>query len=75
MFGTLVMLNVKNIYMFYYEGFKNMKVGKTLWKIILLKLFIILVILKYFVHDKNFKTEYITEESKASFVYENLKGE
>ncbi|MEA3354338.1 MAG: DUF4492 domain-containing protein [Campylobacterota bacterium] len=68
------MINIKNIYLMYYEGFKNMRVGKTLWKIIFIKLFVILVFLKYFVHDKNFKTEYTTYEAKSNFVYENLKG-
>jgi hypothetical protein len=50
-----------------------MTVGKTLWKIILVKLVIILVFLKYFIHDKNFKTEYKTYDEKVNFVYENLK--
>lgn len=68
------MLSMKNILYMYIDGFKNMKVGKTLWKLIFLKLFIILVILKYFVHDKNFKTEYTTQEAKSEFVYENLRG-
>lgn len=33
---------------FYVEGFKNMTIGKTLWLIILIKLFIMFVILKIF---------------------------
>lgn len=66
------MININNIYRFYFDGFKNMTVGKTLWKLIFVKLFIILVFLKYFVHDTNFKTVYKTEEEKTSFVYENL---
>ena len=32
----------------YYEGFRNMTLGKTLWAIILIKLFIIFVVLKIF---------------------------
>ena len=32
----------------YYDGFKNMKLGRTLWAIILIKLFIIFVVLKLF---------------------------
>ena len=32
----------------YYEGFRNMTLGKTLWAIILIKLFIIFVVLKLF---------------------------
>ncbi|MDR1552966.1 MAG: DUF4492 domain-containing protein [Prevotellaceae bacterium] len=33
---------------FYFEGFKNMTIGKTLWLIILVKLFIMFVVLKIF---------------------------
>lgn len=32
----------------YYDGFRNMTVGKTLWTVILIKLFIIFAILKVF---------------------------
>ena len=32
----------------YYDGFKNMKLGRTLWAIILIKLFIIFVVLRLF---------------------------
>ena len=32
----------------YYDGFKNMKLGRTLWAIILIKLFIIFAVLKLF---------------------------
>lgn len=36
------------IYHFYLEGFRSMKLGKTLWLIILVKLFIMFFILKLF---------------------------
>ena len=32
----------------YYDGFKNMRLGKTLWAIIIIKLFIMFAILKVF---------------------------
>lgn len=32
----------------YYEGFRSMRLGKTLWAIILIKLFIIFAVLKVF---------------------------
>ena len=62
----------QNIYSFYLNGFKNMTIGKTLWKIILIKLLVILVFLNYFIHDKSIKTEYKTYEEKVDFVYKNL---
>lgn len=32
----------------YYDGFRNMRLGRTLWAIILIKLFIMFAILKVF---------------------------
>ncbi|MEA3315726.1 MAG: DUF4492 domain-containing protein [Campylobacterota bacterium] len=67
------MISIKYIYNIYYEGFKNMTIGKTLWKIIFIKLAVILIFLNYFIHDKSIKTEYKTYDEKVNFVYENLK--
>lgn len=66
------MLNIKNIYYFYLNGFKNMTVGKTLWKLILIKLLVIFIFLNYFIHDKSLKSEYKTYEEKVDFVHRNL---
>jgi len=63
---------IKKIYNFYLDGFRNMKVGKTLWKIIFIKLLVIFLVLNYFIHDKSLKTEYKTDELKTQFVYQNL---
>ena len=41
-----------NVYRLYADGFKNMRLGRVLWTIILIKLFVIFVILKlYFFPD------------------------
>ena len=40
----------------YYEGFRSMRLGKTLWAIILIKLFIMFAILKVFFFP-NFRKE------------------
>ena len=36
------------VYDLYYEGFKNMTLGRTLWAVIIIKLFVIFAILKVF---------------------------
>ena len=64
---------IKDIYNFYIDGFKNMRVGKTLWKIIFVKLLVIFLVLNYFIHDKSLKSEYKSYDEKVNFVYENLK--
>ena len=68
------MMTVKNVFLFYINGFRNMRVGKILWKIIFFKLFIILVFLNLFIYDKTLKTQFQSDEEKSAFVYENLKG-
>jgi len=66
------MININKIYSFYLDGFKNMKIGVTLWKIIFIKLTVIFVFLNYFVHDKSINTEYKSFQSKSNYVYHNL---
>ena len=51
----------------YYEGFRNMRLGKTLWLVILVKLFIIFVVLKLFFFP-NFIKEHAEEGHEPDFV-------
>ncbi len=59
------------IYDFYAEGFRNMKLGKLLWCIILLKLFIIFFVLKLFFFPK-YLNRYGGEEEKQEYVSSEL---
>lgn len=54
----------------YYEGFRDMRLGKTLWAIILIKLFIIFAVLKVFFFP-NFLKEH-AEGDEASYVAKQL---
>lgn len=55
------------VFMFYYDGFRNMTWGRVLWLIILIKLFIIFFVLRLFFfkpfleHIPN-KNEYVGNE-------------
>ncbi len=49
-----------------------MTLGKTLWAIILIKLFIMFFILKLFFFPNILKTEFDTDEERANAVIENL---
>lgn len=66
---------LKSIYGFYLEGFKKMVIGKTLWKIVFVKIALILLVLNYFVYDRSINTEYKSEKQKSDFVYKNLVKE
>lgn len=58
-------------YDLYYEGFRNMTLGKTLWVVILIKLFIIFAILKIFFFP-NYIDEHASDGNKSDFVANEL---
>ena len=60
------------IWRFYMEGFRNMTLGKTLWAIILIKLFIMFFILRLFFFPNILQQKYDTDEERAHQVIENL---
>ena len=60
------------IWRFYMEGFRNMTLGKTLWAIILIKLFIMFFILRLFFFPNVLQQKYDTDEERANQVIENL---
>lgn len=60
------------IWRFYMEGFRSMTLGKTLWAIILIKLFIMFFILRLFFFPNIFQQKYDTDEERANQVIENL---
>lgn len=63
---------LKKIFLFYYNGFKNMTVGKRLWVIILIKLFVMFAILKIFFFRDFLDTRFSTDEEKSEYVLEQL---
>jgi uncharacterized membrane protein len=62
----------KKIYLFYYEGFKNMKVGKSLWLIIAIKLFILFAIIKWLFFPNILKTEFKNDTERSQYILEQL---
>ena len=53
---------------FYLEGFRSMTLGRTLWKIILLKLFVIFVVIRVFFCPDYLQTRYDTDRERADHV-------
>ena len=54
-------------YDLYADGFRNMRLGKTLWAIILIKLFIMFAILKVFFFP-NFLKQHAAQGGEADYV-------
>ena len=57
----------------YYDGFRHMKLGKTLWAVIAVKLVIIFLVLKVFFFP-NFLKQHAEEGREADFVMEQLES-
>ena len=58
---------IQQVFHFYMEGFREMRLGKTLWLIILIKLFIMFFILKLFFFP-NYLGQFDTEAEKEEHV-------
>jgi uncharacterized membrane protein len=62
----------QHVYVFYKEGFRNMTVGKTLWIIVLIKLFIMFAVLRVFFFPNYLNTHFLDDKSKANHVRHEL---
>lgn len=62
---------LKSAYHLYYDGFRSMTLGKTLWTVILIKLFIIFGVLKL-VFFPDFLKQRTTEGKEAEYVSEEI---
>ena len=60
------------IFRFYVDGFRSMTVGKTLWCIIGIKLFIMFAILKLFFFPDFLKTKFDNDSERYEYVIEQL---
>jgi len=49
-----------------------MTIGKTLWKVILIKLFIMFAVLKLFFFPDFLKTNFLSDEQRADYVMEQI---
>lgn len=60
------------VYNFYRDGFRSMTVGKTLWIIILIKLFIIFVILRLIFFPDLLKSKFHSDKERSEYVTDQL---
>lgn len=70
--ATRLALFSQRVWDLYYDGFRNMTVGKTLWAIIFLKLFIFFVIMKMLFFPNILKKNFDTDEERAAHVRTEL---
>ena len=63
----------RRIFNFYYEGFKSMTTGRTLWAIIIVKLAIMFLIVRLFLMPDTLKTK-APEGHEADYVEQQITG-
>lgn len=62
----------RRVWDLYYGGFRNMTIGKTLWIIILVKVFIFFVVMKLLFFPNFLKSNFDTDEERADHVRTEL---
>jgi len=62
----------RKIWDLYYDGFRSMTVGRKLWAIILIKLFIIFAILRLFFFPDFLNSNFDSNQEKGEYVRDQL---
>jgi hypothetical protein len=62
----------RRIWLFYYDGFRSMTIGRKLWIIILIKLFVIFVVFRLFFFQDFLDKKFDTREQKSDYVIDEL---
>ena len=63
---------IQSVWNMYYEGFRNMTIGKTLWIIILIKLFLFFVIVRLIFFPDILQRDFENDEERAEHVRHEL---
>lgn len=66
----MIKTQILHIWKFYWDGFRSMTIGRTLWALILIKLFIMFAILKLFFFPDFLSGK--TSEEKQEYVGHEL---
>lgn len=63
------------IFHLYYDGFRSMTIGRTLWVVIIVKLVVMFALLKLFFFPNVLEENYSTDAERAQAVREQLMKE
>jgi len=66
---------LQSIFYFYYNGFINMKIGKTLWILIMIKLFILFAIIKWLFFPNILKENFSNDKDRSEYILQHLTQE
>lgn len=62
----------RKVWNFYIDGFRSMTIGRSLWVLILIKLFVIFAVLKLFFFPDILSTKYDNDADRANAVRMHL---
>ena len=62
----------RKVWLLYYDGFRSMTVGKTLWAIILIKIFIFFEVIKLLFFPNLLQRDFDNDEDRANHVRNEL---
>lgn len=62
----------ERIFLFYWDGLRNMRLGRTLWLIILVKLVVIFAVLKLFFFPDLLAENFHSDQERADHVLTTL---
>lgn len=71
-FAASMTSTARKVWYLYYDGFRQMTVGKTLWLIILVKIFIFFVVLKLLFFPNILQRDFDSDEDRAEHVRNEL---
>ena len=71
-FYYMVLRLLYKILKFYIDGFRSMTVGKTLWIIIGIKLFVMFAVLRVFFFPNFLKSNFDNDSERSEYVIEQL---
>jgi hypothetical protein len=69
------MNTIKKVANFYIDGFKSMKLGKKLWVIVAIKIFVLFVIIKLLFFPNILQEQFKSDKARSNYILEQLTGE
>ena len=69
------MNTIKKVANFYIDGFKSMKLGKKLWAIVAIKIFVLFIIIKLLFFPNILQEQFKSDKARSNYILEQLTGE
>ena len=63
---------IKKIVRFYVDGFRGMKLGKKLWAIVAIKIFILFAVIKLLFFPNFLETHFKNDKQKSEYILNQL---